>query len=211
MLADFHMHTRASDGRAYPSEMVRAARAKGLGAIAITDHDTFSGSAAAAEAGVEDVIVVYGSEVRTEFGDVVVLCPSLPTKEAPKTLLDLIDFASAESCLAFPAHPYDVRRLGIGPLLYLSAWGAVEGWNAASDPISNAISWFEARSSGRPILANSDAHVPEAVGAARNLIPDVGSREEVLEALWKGEVKPLPGYSPAGFAAFLAWAIARRA
>ncbi len=211
MLADFHMHTRASDGRAYPADMVRAARAKGLGAVAITDHNTFAGSIAAARAGVDGVIVVYGSEVRTEFGDVVVLCPSPPSREAPKALLDLLDFVTAESCLAFPAHPYDVRRLGIGPLLRLSAWAAVEGWNAASDPISNAISWLEARAAGKVVLANSDAHVPEAVGAARNLLPDAVSREGVLEALRRGEVRALPGYSPIGFASSLAWAIARRA
>lgn len=211
MLADLHMHTRASDGRAYPADMVRAARARGLGAVAITDHDTFAGSVVAARAGIDGVIVVYGSEVRTEFGDIVVLCPSPPSHEAPKELLDLIDFVAAESCLAFPAHPYDVRRLGVGPLLRLSAWAAVEVWNAASDPISNAVSWLGARSSGKPMLANSDAHVPEAVGAARNLLPDVDDVGGVLEALWRGEVRPLPGYSPAGFAASLAWAIARRA
>lgn len=211
MLADFHMHTRASDGRAYPTDMVRAARAKGLGAVAITDHNTFAGAIIAARAGIEGVIVVYGSEVRTEFGDVVVLCPSPPSHEAPKALLNLVDFVVEESCLAFPAHPYDVRRSGVGPLLHLSTWAAVEGWNAGSDPFSNAISWLEARSSGKTVLANSDAHVPEALGAAKNLIPDVESREDVIEALWRGETRPLPGYSPKGFAASLAWAIARRA
>ena len=211
MLGDFHMHTRASDGRAYPVEMVRAARAKGLGTIAITDHNTFAGSAAAAKAGIRGVIVIYGSEVRTEFGDVVVLCPSLPSKEAPRHLIDLVEFVAEESCVAFPAHPYDVRRLGIGPLLRLRAWDAVEGWNAASDPISNAISWSEARACGKPVLANSDAHVPEAVGAAKNTLPDADSREEVIEALKRGEVRPLPGYSLRGFAASIAWAIRRRA
>lgn len=211
MMADFHMHTRASDGRAYPQDMVRAARSKGLGAVAITDHDTFAGSAIAARAGVEGVIVVYGSEVRTEFGDVVVLCPSLPSREAPKALIELIEFAVAESCLAFPAHPYDVRRLGVGPLLRLSTWAAVEGWNAASDPLSNTLSWLGAMSTGKPVLANSDAHVPEAVGAARNTLPDSDSREEVVEVLWRGEVRPLPGYSLPGFAHSVAWAIARRA
>jgi predicted metal-dependent phosphoesterase TrpH len=40
---DLHLHTTASDGVMTPSELVRYAKAKGLQAIAITDHDTIEG------------------------------------------------------------------------------------------------------------------------------------------------------------------------
>lgn len=40
---DLHLHTTASDGVKTPSEMVRYAKAKGLQAISITDHDTIEG------------------------------------------------------------------------------------------------------------------------------------------------------------------------
>jgi predicted metal-dependent phosphoesterase TrpH len=40
---DLHLHTTASDGVMTPSEVVRYAKAKGLQAIAITDHDTIEG------------------------------------------------------------------------------------------------------------------------------------------------------------------------
>jgi len=40
---DLHLHTTASDGVLSPSEIVRYAKAKGLQAIAITDHDTIEG------------------------------------------------------------------------------------------------------------------------------------------------------------------------
>ena len=40
---DLHLHTTASDGIRSPSEVVRYAKAKGLQAIAITDHDTIEG------------------------------------------------------------------------------------------------------------------------------------------------------------------------
>ena len=209
MLADFHMHTRVSDGIAHPLDMVRVARAKGLGAISITDHNTFRGSIIAAKLGVEGVIIVYGSEVRTEFGDVVVLCSSPPEREAPLNLFDLVDFVQAEACTAFPAHPYDIRRLGIGPLSNLAVWPAVEGWNAASDPISNAISWLSARNSNKTILANSDAHVPQAVGAARNFLPDTDSADDVLECIIKGCAEPLPGYSFIGIVHSIAWSLIR--
>lgn len=41
--ADLHIHTNASDGEYSPQFVVRAAKAQGFSAIAITDHDTLSG------------------------------------------------------------------------------------------------------------------------------------------------------------------------
>lgn len=48
--ADLHLHTIFSDGGWTPEEMVAAARAKGLVAIAVTDHDTLDGFQRAREA-----------------------------------------------------------------------------------------------------------------------------------------------------------------
>lgn len=66
---DLHVHTTASDGTASPAEAVRLAREAGLSAIAITDHDTVSGYAEAAEAGEKyGVEVVPGIEISTKYG-----------------------------------------------------------------------------------------------------------------------------------------------
>lgn len=48
---DLHMHSTASDGSLPPSQVVRAAHAAGLTAIALTDHDTLGGLAEAAAEG----------------------------------------------------------------------------------------------------------------------------------------------------------------
>lgn len=40
---DFHLHSTASDGSQTPGEVVAAAIAAGVGAIALTDHDTVAG------------------------------------------------------------------------------------------------------------------------------------------------------------------------
>ncbi|MBQ8080631.1 MAG: PHP domain-containing protein [Clostridia bacterium] len=42
-LCDLHAHTTASDGSYTPEELVRYAKEKGLGAVAVTDHDTIDG------------------------------------------------------------------------------------------------------------------------------------------------------------------------
>jgi predicted metal-dependent phosphoesterase TrpH len=61
---DLHSHSTASDGAATPSALVAAARQVGLGAVAITDHDTIGGvrEAMAAAVGTE-LRVVPGVEL----------------------------------------------------------------------------------------------------------------------------------------------------
>ncbi len=50
MRIDLHAHSNASDGTDTPAELVAAAVAAGLDVVALTDHDTVSGHAEAAEA-----------------------------------------------------------------------------------------------------------------------------------------------------------------
>ncbi|MFC5453130.1 PHP domain-containing protein [Paenibacillus aestuarii] len=64
--ADLHTHTTASDGTQKPADNVRMAYAAGLGAIAITDHDTVSGvDEALAEGRKLGIEVVPGVEIST--------------------------------------------------------------------------------------------------------------------------------------------------
>jgi hypothetical protein len=49
MYADLHLHTRFSDGTWSPEELVLQARAHGLAALALTDHDTVEGCAPMAQ------------------------------------------------------------------------------------------------------------------------------------------------------------------
>jgi predicted metal-dependent phosphoesterase TrpH len=67
---DLHMHTTASDGLRAPSDVVRAAKAARLAAIAITDHDSVSGLAEAQIAGVaHGVRIVNGVELSAVEGE----------------------------------------------------------------------------------------------------------------------------------------------
>ncbi len=66
--ADLHLHSNQSDGTDSPAEVVKRAAAKGLKAIALTDHDTTAGNAEAQEAAVgEGITFLPGVEVSAEF------------------------------------------------------------------------------------------------------------------------------------------------
>jgi len=65
---DLHLHTTASDGVLSPSEIVRYAKAKGLQAIAITDHDTIDGcEEGLSEAERIGFEVIPGIEISAEY------------------------------------------------------------------------------------------------------------------------------------------------
>jgi predicted metal-dependent phosphoesterase TrpH len=66
---DLHMHSTASDGGLPPSEVVAAAHAAGIAAIALTDHDTMDGIAeASAAANRIGMRVVHGVELSAHDG-----------------------------------------------------------------------------------------------------------------------------------------------
>jgi 3',5'-nucleoside bisphosphate phosphatase len=67
--ADLHIHSTASDGIMTPTEIVEEAARLGIGAVAITDHDTVDGLAEATEAAkCHSVQFIPGIEINTDYG-----------------------------------------------------------------------------------------------------------------------------------------------
>ncbi|MCU1673779.1 MAG: metal-dependent phosphoesterase, partial [Frankiales bacterium] len=60
---DLHTHSTASDGTTAPAALVREAREAGLDVVALTDHDTTGGWAAAADALPTGLTLVRGAEI----------------------------------------------------------------------------------------------------------------------------------------------------
>jgi predicted metal-dependent phosphoesterase TrpH len=63
MRIDLHTHSSVSDGTESPAELLATARAAGLDVVALTDHDTTAGWAAAADARPAGLTVVPGMEL----------------------------------------------------------------------------------------------------------------------------------------------------
>lgn len=66
---DFHLHSTASDGVRSPSWVVQTAAERGVGTIALTDHDSTEGLAeAGAEANRLGLRLIPGIELSTDYG-----------------------------------------------------------------------------------------------------------------------------------------------
>ncbi len=200
--ADFHMHSVVSDGSATPQMLVEVSRKRGLRVISVTDHNSFDGSVIASRyvrlKGYKEIIVLIGNEVRTNRGDVLLLCRDYPGTP-PKRLEELLDFAEDMGCVAIPAHPFDLLRRGVGDWLdtILHRVSVIECYNACSPPKSNIKAAEYARRNGLACIACSDAHIPEYVGLFRTLLTiEVDSVDDVLEALVKAKVKPIVASVP---------------
>jgi predicted metal-dependent phosphoesterase TrpH len=211
---DLHIHSVYSDGRAGPKEIILEAIYKELNLISVTDHNTFKGSLATArlaEKMEEAPLVIIGNEVRTVDGDILVYC--YEPIDTPRDTLELIDEAHANNCLVVPAHPFDTFRKGIGEKVFdIPGWDAIEVWNASASKGANRRALEAAKILGLPGLANSDAHVPEYIGAAYTVF-EVSELtvEGVFEAISSKHVYPFYGRPPLhARIKKLEWSIRRR-
>jgi hypothetical protein len=189
---DLHMHTDHSYDCATPVEVLLAeARTRGLGAIAVTDHNEISG-ALDARAKADGVKVIVGEEVKTaEEGEVIGL---FIEEKIPRgaTLRETIAEIKRQGGLVYVPHPFD--RLHSVPdyehlLPVLDEVDAIEVFNprVAISEFNDEAARFAAKYR-IPAGAGSDAHVPQGLGSVRIRMRDFDGPEEFLESLRDADI-----------------------
>jgi glycosyltransferase involved in cell wall biosynthesis len=189
---DLHMHTDHSYDCATPVEVLLAeARARGLGAIAITDHNEISG-AFEAQRKTSGLKVIVGEEVKTaNQGEVIGL---FLTEKIPRgmTLRETIAEIKRQGGLVYVPHPFD--RLHSVPdyehlLDVLEEVDAIEIFNprVAISEFNDEALRFAAKY-WIPAGAGSDAHVPQGLGSVRIRMRDFDGPEEFLESLRDADI-----------------------
>jgi predicted metal-dependent phosphoesterase TrpH/glycosyltransferase involved in cell wall biosynthesis len=201
---DLHMHTDHSGDCVTPVDVLLAtARERGLGAIAVTDHNVIGGAfAARAKAEEYGIKVIVGEEVKTGGqGEVIGL---FLTEQIARgmTLEETIAEIKRQGGLVYVPHPFD--RLHSVPdyehlLRVVDDVDAIEVFN----PRIAIPAWNEeaVRFAGKyriPGGAGTDAHVAQALGAVRVRMHDFDGPEEFLESLRDAEV--VGGYSSLHYA-----------
>ena len=193
---DLHVHTVYSgDALTQPREAVLWARKKGLQGIAITDHDTLKGALRAqAFSHRGGVLVIPGLEVESRGGHILALGITEPVRSG-LSLMETLDAIREQGGLAILAHPYNVLAPRSWSPEGLRRLDAIEVVNASQllFGISHRLAVRLARSLGKPMVAGSDAHFPEAIGKAYTLFEAEFDMDSVLEALKKGKVRPMGG------------------
>lgn len=199
MKIDMHVHTNVSSpcSLIHPKEAISAARAAGLDAICVTEHDEIAGAEFARELGRQLGFPVFrGIEIYTEFGDMLVfgLLRDAPGWRTPfERLLELCEEAGA---VIVPAHPcrvtgeleriHGAERAG----WMLSRVDAVETHNGGCTPTGNEAAFELARSHGLPGIGGSDAHHVFQLGRCYTVFEDdLSTEKELVEAIRSGRCR----------------------
>ncbi len=216
-LAELHSHSTVSDGKSTPEEIVLRAVYLGLSAIAVSDHNTFRGSAIAIESAKKldlNITVIPANEVRTIRGDVLVLCERIPYEEPPKIPNELHEWAISNNCITIAAHPFHIGRKSVGRYLKNNPkdFDAIEVWNPRGIPFLNKPAMKLAEKYFKPKTSGSDAHVLQELGTSPTKIE---SNEcdlySILDAIRKGKCEPTKSYMKIStMFNVLKWSIKRR-
>jgi predicted metal-dependent phosphoesterase TrpH len=189
------MHTDHSPDCATPVEvLLETARDRGLGAIAITDHNEISGALAAAEIadGMDDLKVIVAEEVKTaEQGEVIGL---FIKERIPRglTMEETIAEIRRQGGLVYVPHPFD--RLHSVPdyehlLDIVEEIDILEVFNprVALTAFNDEAERFARKYRIVP-GAGSDSHVAQGLGSVRTRIHDFEGPEEFLEAMRDADI-----------------------
>ena len=192
---DLHCHTSASfDSLAAPKAVMRAAAARGLTHLAITDHDRIDAALAARDQAPVGLTVIVGEEIRTAEGDLIAVFlerPIAPHQSARETIAAVRE----QGGLVGIPHPFDRLR---GSLMRDArmAWLAehadwVEVHNARLMGRGNELAAEFARANDLPGVAVSDAHSVLEVGIAYSVLSgDPSSPDGLRAALDAAELVP---------------------
>jgi predicted metal-dependent phosphoesterase TrpH len=189
---DLHMHTNHSHDCATPvDELLETAKERGLGAIAVTDHNEVSGALEARERA-NGIKVIVGEEVKTaDQGEVIGL---FIEEKIPRglTLQETIAAIRAQGGLVYVPHPFD--RMHSVPdyehlLDVVEEIDAIEVFNprVAFSAFNEEAERFAAKY--RIVAgAGSDSHVPQGLGSVKIAMRDFDGPEEFRESLRDADI-----------------------
>ena len=192
---DLHVHTIASmDGCSNLDALTRAAAAKGLHAIAITDHNLCTPCPVA----MNGVLLIPGCEISTRIGHITGLFLDKPVDFAglghlpePERAVEAIRSAGG---LAMLAHPFQRPNASVQTFDQIPFDG-IETANARADlkvTGANAHAECYAKSRNLPQIGGSDGHHASEVGYACTEVEcDDCSLRDLRNAVALGKTKAL--------------------
>lgn len=164
---DLHIHSKYSyDSFQKIETIIKVAKKRGLNGIAITDHNTLKGGLEAFKINKDpDFEVIVGSEIKTEYGDIL----GIYLNEEIKTMSfeEVVDEIKSQDGLVILPHPY---RQYETPENIIRKVDVVEGFNARVTKSFNEKSSLLAEKYDKGKSAGSDAHLNYEIGKGRVIV-----------------------------------------
>ncbi len=192
---DLHMHTDHSPDCATPVEvLLETARDRGLGAIAITDHNEISGALEARRIAEQmgDIKVIVAEEVKTaEQGEVIGL---FLEEKIPRglTMAETIAEIRRQGGLVYVPHPFDRFHSVPDYEHLLDIVEEIDVLEVFNPRVALTAFNEEAERFARKYRivpgAGSDSHVAQALGSVRVRIQDFDGPQEFLEAMRDADI-----------------------
>lgn len=200
MLFELHGHTTrySSCSQMSPVEYLRAARDRGLAGICLTEHNTFWPEAEFAELckAARGLVIINGNEQRCWDGDFLqgdfLVYGSRFHLERP-TAQQLVDIVHNAAGIIVAAHPFR-GELGVSEeLVYQLDLDALEVYSCCQEPWQTKLAYEISQKIDMPLIASSDAHVPELVGySAIEFTVSVHNEQEFVAAIKKRQFQLRP-------------------
>ncbi len=193
---DLHVHSNYSyDSNLSPEKIIKISRKKGLSGIAITDHNTINGSIKAKSLAKDDIMIILGSEITTEKGDLIGLFLNDNIKS--RRFIDVIDAIRDQGGISVLPHPY--KNKFADPVDLIKNVDMVEVMNARISNKLNQKASILSKKFGKGIVAGSDAHTSFEVGRVQSILSGkqiFKDDEDVKKFLLNGKVNIWGNESP---------------
>lgn len=178
---DLHMHSRHSqDSLTRPERIVERALLLGLGAIVVTDHNSWEGARAATRIARGRLIVIPGAEIKTAKGDLLALF--VDEEIDTRDWRSAIDEIRTKGGISIVPHPADSPKLSREDVALADG---VEAFNSTCSPRSNALAASLVQDLGKPGFGSSDAHMSIEIGNGRTRVDDCANLAELREHILK--------------------------
>ncbi len=167
MILDLHIHSIYSkDSYLSPAIIRKIGLKKGLNGLAVTDHNTIKGGVEVMKLNdSSDFFVIIGSEIKTEYGDIIGLFLNEEIKS--RTFIQAAEEIKDQGGYVVLAHPFR-KKVNIPSELFEYV-DFVETFNARSPKRMNDRALELAKKVNKPMTAGSDAHLGFEIGRGRTI------------------------------------------
>jgi predicted metal-dependent phosphoesterase TrpH len=172
---DFHIHSTYSFDSILPiQKILKISKRRNLDCIAITDHNLIRGAIEAKKNAGNNLRVICGSEIRTEYGDIIGLF--LNEKISSTKFLEVIDEIKDQGGLIVAPHPFKSQIKN-----HLDLVDVIEISNGRVSANLNKDAFDYALKNHIPGIGGSDAHIGYEIGTIQTWYPNAIDSDEDLK------------------------------